>query len=207
MRVDVRDDRPGREWMRPCAARSCSTPPSARSAPAGPGGLREVADQAGYARSVVYAIFPNRAALFAALSGRHAAAILTTVAARVPEDASERQRLSTFIDAVCEWVEDEPNLYRALGAQPLAGEQADGLFDQLAAITEQMLVANLAAQQSDPAAAAPWAHAMIGAVAVASAWWQRTGTMSRPELVEHLTVMCWEGGARLPLYAAAKSNP
>lgn len=168
-------------------------------------GLREVAEQAGFARSVVYAIFPHRAALFAALSARHAVAILADVAARVPEDAPERQRLSTFIDAVCRWIEAEPNLYRALGSAPVDGvdgEEPQGIFDRLAAITEQVLATNLAAQQSDPAAAAPWAHAMIGAVAVAGAWWQRTGTMSRPELVEHLTVMCWEGGARLPLFAS-----
>jgi AcrR family transcriptional regulator len=170
-------------------------------------GLGEVAKEAGYARSVLYAVFSSRSAMLAALSKRHAEAILARATAHVAPDADDRTRLAEFIDAICEWVEREPALHRALAPQLLATDDDEsGLFNQLAAGAEAVLAANLDARGASPAAAAPWARAMIGSVAAASAWWRRHPTMSRSELVEHLTFMSWEGGERLPLFAARTAN-
>ncbi|MBA0048163.1 TetR family transcriptional regulator [Mycobacterium sp. NPDC050853] len=172
-------------------------------------GLAEVARQAGFVRSVVYAIFPSRASLLTALSQRHAAQILVKTGKKTPSDATDRQRLAAFIDSLCEWIEEEPELYRMLGGQAFVGDDdTHGLFEQLADSAELLLTMNLSAQNSETAAAGPWSRAMIGAVAASTAWWRRTGTMSRADLVEHLTVMCWEGGARLPLFnGPLRDNP
>ncbi|WP_134062760.1 TetR family transcriptional regulator [Mycobacteroides salmoniphilum] len=163
-------------------------------------GLGEVAKQAGFVRSVVYAIFPSRAALLTELSRRHAVQILLNVARSVPPEATDRQRLAAFIDSLCQWIETEPELYRALGAQAFVDDDAHGIFEELAESTETLLTVNLSTLDAKTEAAGPWSRAMIGAVAAATAWWRRTGAMSRTELVEHLTYMCWEGGARLPLF-------
>ena len=72
---------------------------------------------------------------------------------------------------------------------------------QLAIAVEHML-ASSSDSAAGRAAAAPWSRAIVGSAVTAADWWCRAGTMSRPELVEHLTALCWDGGAALPFVAA-----
>jgi AcrR family transcriptional regulator len=163
-------------------------------------GLVEVARQAGFVRSAVYAVFPTRGAMLAALSKRHAARILTNAAERTSGDAYSREQVEAFIDTLCEWIQDEPELYRALsGLSLMGGNEESGIFEELANALEIVLVTNLRALGAGTDAAAPWSRAMIGSTAAAAAWWLRTGTMSRAEFVEHLTDLSWQGGVRMPL--------
>ncbi|WP_405163478.1 TetR/AcrR family transcriptional regulator [Nocardia sp. NBC_01499] len=163
--------------------------------------LVEVARHAGFGRSAVYALFPSRNAMLAALSKRHVARIMTTLAERTRGADDPRERVSAFIDNLCAWIEDEPQLYRALSGHALmGGDDEHGIFEELADATEQVLTKNLRELGAPTDAAAPWSRAMIGSTAAAAAWWQRTATMSRAELVQHLTVLSWGGGVRMPLY-------
>ena len=49
-------------------------------------------------------------------------------------------------------------------------------------------------QGRDPAAAAPWGHAVVGLVRSAADWWLRADRpMLRSELAAHLTDLAWAG--------------
>lgn len=158
-------------------------------------GLGDVAGEAGFVRSAVYAMYPNRDALLAALSQRTAQRLLGEITTRAAGSTDLRQRMALFFDVICAWMQAEPNLYRAL-----SGDPSTSVFEQLAAAVEQMLAT---AFDSDHArlAAAPWSRAIVGSAVAAAEWWCRTGAMSREALVEHLTALCWDGGAALPFHA------
>lgn len=163
--------------------------------------LGEVATEAGYARSAVYAAFPDKAALLRALSERHAGRMLASLAPQLAEADEPVERLRFVVNAITRWVETQPGLFQALD-RDLAGPNrlAQGVFEVLAAAEEHELLAN------DPSEvmarrAGPWARAMIGAVTAAAAWWveqPRAARIPRSELVDHLTTLFWEGGIVVP---------
>ncbi|MGV0743645.1 TetR family transcriptional regulator [Mycolicibacterium sp. XJ870] len=150
-------------------------------------GIAEVAGEAGFGRSAVYAVFPNRAAILSALSQRQAGRLLTEITKRADGSTDLRRRMSLFFDVICKWMQEEPNLYRALN-----------VHEHLAGAVEAMLTASLAAGGAATAPAAPWARAIVGSATVAAEWWIRNSSMPRAELVEHLTRLCWDGGSALP---------
>ncbi|MCZ8379373.1 TetR/AcrR family transcriptional regulator [Mycobacterium sp. CPCC 205372] len=155
-------------------------------------GLVDIAAEAGFVRSAVYAIYPNREALLAALSERTAARLLSEITRRAAGSTDLRQRMALFFDVICGWISDEPNMHRAL-----SGDPATGVFEQLAAAVEVMLTSAFATDERSPAAA-PWSRAIVGSAVAAAEWWCRTGAMSRAGLVEYLTTLCWDGGSALP---------
>lgn len=158
-------------------------------------GLVDIAAEAGFVRSAVYAVYPSREALLTALSKRTAGRLLAEITRRAAGSTDLRQRMALFFDVICGWIADEPEVHRALSGDPAAG-----VFEQLAAAVEAMLTSAFAADARSPAAA-PWARAIVGSAVAAAEWWRRTGTMSRADLVEHLTALCWDGGAALPFLA------
>lgn len=161
-------------------------------------GLADVARQAGFGRSAVYAVFPNRAALLAALSERQAHRLLAEITKKASGSTDLRQRMMLFFDVICAWMHDEPNLYRAMSAHAVGDHEVSTIFDELAGAVEAMLAASLRATGADVSAAAPWARAIVGSATVTAEWWIRCSTMPRHQLVEHLTALCWDGGAALP---------
>lgn len=158
-------------------------------------GLVDIAAEAGFVRSAVYAMYPNREALLAALSERTAQRLLAEITRRAEGSTDLRQRMALFFDVICAWVADEPNLHRALGADP-----DTGVFERVAVAVEFMLTAAFESDVRTPAAA-PWARAIVGSAVAAAEWWCRTATMPRADLVEYLTALCWDGGSALPFAA------
>jgi hypothetical protein len=122
--------------------------------------------------------------------------LLGEITRRAAGSTDLRQRMALFFDVICGWIADEPNLNRALNSDP-----ATSVFEQLATAVEFML-ASSSGSADGKAAAGPWARAIVGSAVTAADWWCRTGGMSRVELVEHLTALCWDGGAALPFVAA-----
>ncbi|WP_219825432.1 TetR/AcrR family transcriptional regulator [Nonomuraea typhae] len=161
--------------------------------------MADIAREAGYARSALYAMFADRASVLTALSERHAERIYAAIADGMRLVAEPRGRFRVTLDVLCRWVEAEPHLYRVLSRHPLTDEGPDrGLFDVVSASLESLLRSTLRASGADPAPAAPWARAMVGSMAAAVEWWLREDAMSRDALVEHLTDLFWDGGAALP---------
>lgn len=158
-------------------------------------GLVDIAGEAGFVRSAVYAMYPGRDALLAELSRRTAQRLLGEITTRAAGSTDLRQRMALFFDVISAWMQAEPDLYRAL-----TGDPSTSVFEQLAGAVEQMLTTSSGSKQARRAAA-PWSRAIVGSAVSAAEWWCRAGTMPRAELVEHLTALCWDGGAALPFNA------
>ena len=156
-------------------------------------GLAEIAAEAGFVRSAVYAMFPQRSALIMALGQRTAGRLLAEITRRAAGSVDLRQRMSLFFDVIIGWIADEPNLHSALSV-----DRGAGVFEDLAASVEFLLVSSMSPEDPRVAAAAPWSRAIVGSAVTAGEWWCRSGTMTREELVGHLTALCWEGGAAMP---------
>ncbi|NLG45262.1 TetR/AcrR family transcriptional regulator [Gordonia sp. (in: high G+C Gram-positive bacteria)] len=153
-------------------------------------GLVEVAKIAGLSRSAVYAAFADRNALLDALAAREGRRIvdgLATVLATVDEP---RAQTRAAVDLLADWFETEPVLAPLLMGRLSSNEREAGSV--LGALVE-ILRAGFADRDGDQAAAEPWAHAIVGAVSSTIRWWSKTGTMSRTQVVDHLTDLIWSG--------------
>jgi len=162
----------------------------------GPGAaMAEVAAEAGYARSAVYAAFPTRTALLGALIERHAAVIMLDMFASGSAEREPRAQFEAMLDALFGWVESRPGLYWALARLP----DRPGLLDKLTEAVEAMMSTTLATADADPEAAATWARAMIGSLVGVIEWWLRgEPPLPRGTVVGYLADLNWGGGAALP---------
>lgn len=154
-------------------------------------GLAEVATEAGLTRSAVYAAFADRDALIDALAQRHAKATVARLLAIVGsiEDSYEQTRAS--VDVLAGWFEDEPVL-----APLLVGRMNRARTDRGSIIISSLvdiLRLGFTTRDTDPAPAEPWAYALVGAVSTTMDWWSRTRTLSRTEVVDHVTALIWGG--------------
>ncbi|GAC58385.1 putative TetR family transcriptional regulator [Gordonia hirsuta DSM 44140 = NBRC 16056] len=152
--------------------------------------LTQVAALAGLTRSAVYAAFADREALLSALARRHSEAIVARLQAAATLDASPREQTRAAVDILAAWFEENPELARLLDQR---GEGAAHQESYGAAAVTAVLEAGFTARGLDPAPAATWAQGLIGAVSSAVRWWMRTQTVTREELVDHLTTLIWSG--------------
>lgn len=153
-------------------------------------GLGEVAKIAGLSRSAVYAAFADRDALLDALATRQSERIVAQLGTVLSAIDDPRQQTRSAVDILAAWFEDEPVLAPVLMARlSRSGSGQGSILDALVGI----LRAGFLAREADDAAAEPWAHAIVGAVSSTVSWWSRTATMSRTEVVEHLTDLIWAG--------------
>ena len=153
--------------------------------------LVEVAREAGLTRSAVYAAFPDKDALVAALARRQTRRIIDDVAKVVGSEGDPRAQTRAAVDCLCRWVDDEPNVSAALASSMRSGAVVDDLANWL----EIVLTVGFDQLGGNPRAAGPWARAVLGAISTAVFWWARERTMSRDELVDHLTALIWSGFA------------
>ena len=153
--------------------------------------LVEVAKEAGLTRSAVYAAFPDKDALVAALARRQTRRIIDEVAKVVSSAGDPQAQTRAAVDCLCRWVDDEPSVSAALASSM----RSAAVVDDLATWLERVLAIGFDQLGGNPRAAGPWARAVLGAISTAVFWWARERTMSRDELVDHLTALIWSGFA------------
>ncbi|WP_170201264.1 TetR/AcrR family transcriptional regulator [Actinocorallia herbida] len=175
--------------------------------------LSDMARASGYARSAVYAVFPSRPAVLAALGHRHADRLMAAMLTALGGPGPAEDRFHAMLDVLFAWAEREPSLYRALArppdgpatgsparpGTPGARHQAHGygpgtLVTGLAEAIEAMLTAT----GTPPELAAPSAQAMLGSATAAIDWWLAAGAaLPRAALVTQIGSLAWHGGAEL----------
>ncbi|GAB17368.1 putative TetR family transcriptional regulator [Gordonia effusa NBRC 100432] len=156
-------------------------------------GLAEIAAAAGLTRSAVYAAFDDREALLTALAQRHSSIIVERMTQILADPTDPRAQIRASIDILARWFEDQPTVARLLFARLNAarGDQPSFVISSLVSI----LANGFTARGLDPAPAATWAHGVIGAVSATIIWWAEEQTVSRTEVVDHLTALVWGGFA------------
>jgi AcrR family transcriptional regulator len=164
----------------------------------GPGvGMDEIAAEAGTSKTVVYRHFADRAELHVAVCNRVASQLLPKLRAAMESSSHPREMVAAAIDTYLAFLEADPQLYRFVVHQSPDGPASDPINTLSDLVGEQAsAVIAVALQQagSDPAAAGPWGHGVVGLVRSAADWWLRAEhPMLRTELTAHLTDLAWAG--------------
>jgi AcrR family transcriptional regulator len=158
--------------------------------------LGDLAIAAGMSKPVLYDHFTDRLGLTAAVAGKvieteTAAAMRAVLAGGTP-----RELIARTIDVFVGFVEREPLLYAWMirGARDLPGSLADlPLALEAGNRLSAVLGSVLRDAGVDSRGAEPMALGIIGLVLSATEWWLVRRTMSRAELVEHLSGFVWGG--------------
>jgi len=155
--------------------------------------LEAIALEAGVTKPIVYARVGSRADLSDALAERLADRLLNAVSAQ--QIAPDRDGVVTVFRTVLETFgkHRELFLYVTRGTSDdtperalfLAGRSADPLGKWLAWWLER--------DGRDPAAAEPWAHAIIGMLNLVTLWWTQQRGVSAARIAEQLADLVWPG--------------
>lgn len=155
----------------------------------------DIAAEAGYARTAVYAAFPDRAALANALARRHTDRLIRLADERIAQPLPMHDLVHAVIDVVCGFVEHHADLYPLL-MQIWVGstEQPQRpLFADIADWASSALEAVMTAVGADPIPARTWGTSIAGATLLAAEDWNLRRDRSRSALVDELTALTWPG--------------
>ncbi|HEV8687874.1 MAG TPA: TetR/AcrR family transcriptional regulator [Gaiellaceae bacterium] len=157
--------------------------------------MDEIASEAGITKPILYRHFGDKDGLYEALAERYVEELSRAIRPAI-ETTSPRGRLAAGIDAYLAYIERRPERYRFLlgavdrpGASALLAEFRRGQVADCAGTAEE----NLRHAGLDPEVGELWAHCVSGMVRSAGIWWLETRSLSRAQLVEHLTALLWEG--------------
>ena len=166
----------------------------------------DIAAEAGYARTAVYAAFEDRADLASALAKRHTDGLVAS-AADIAEQAKSMQQLFYEItDLVCRFVETHTNLFPLIMQMIVSdspGSARRPLFSDIADWVTGTLETALLRVGTDPAAARTWAAATAGAALLAAEDWNARRDRPRSVLVAEITELLWPGLAAMGLDAVS----
>ena len=165
----------------------------------GPDGLalRDLARRVGVSHNAAYRHFADRADLQRAVSEHAADMLMQRIYPVLAIDAEPIEHVAAVIDAYLGMIEDEPQLYRfvvANPAEPVPGaEIAQDVRGQIGALLTTLFGERLRAEGRDSGGAEAWAHGIIGMVQTAGEWWLERRTMSRDALTNYLSALIWGG--------------
>lgn len=164
--------------------------------------MEQMATAGGVTKPILYRHFGDRDGLVATIGGQFAEELTTNLAASLTARAGPREVLDATVDSFVSFIERDPDLYRFLVQQatsrPEGTEAVAGLIETISRRVASVLADGLRAQGRDPAAADPWARGIVGMVRQSADWWLDEQSMSREQLVQHLTDLLWTGLSQSP---------
>jgi len=158
--------------------------------------MAAIAGVAGYTKPALYAAFEDKASLADALAAEVSGELALRIGSLMADDRQLPVALRGAIDAFCQFVEDEPALFRFLVQGSAGFGRSLGERRLLVSVGQQvgaLLADGLDAVGADPAPAATLGYALMGSVFMAADWWVDSRTVSRAELVDQLTVFVGSG--------------
>jgi AcrR family transcriptional regulator len=158
--------------------------------------MDELAAEAGLTKPILYAAFGDKAGLAAALAEHYLTDLLPKVLAAFDGSREPKEMVRTAIAEFIAFVEADPDVYRFL-VRGVGGAERSFIEQRLVASfglrIGDVLNAALVATGGDPRPAELWSFAILGTVLSGAEWWITRQTMSREEIVDHLTALVWGG--------------
>lgn len=159
--------------------------------------MDQLARRGGVTKPILYRHFRDRDGLIIAIVEHFAEALQGAIDESLRTTKSAKDLLESTLDAYLAFLEKETELYRFLvhhTVSPAPGMiPTSALADGIARRVAGLIGAQLKFAGMDTAAAAPWAHALVGMVHQAGDWWLEDGTMPRADLSRYLSTLIWEG--------------
>ncbi|MEU6697931.1 TetR/AcrR family transcriptional regulator [Pseudonocardia sp. NPDC046786] len=177
----------------------------------GPGvSVAQIAAAAGITKPVLYRHFTDRADLQRAVGERAAEMLMERIYPVLAVEAEPIEHVAAVIDAFLGGVEDEPQLYRFVVANPAepapGAEIVEDVRGRIGALLATLIGERLRADGRDSGGAEVWALGLIGLVQAAGEWWLDRRTMSRDALTNYLSALIWGGIAGVAGLDAPTAN-
>ncbi|MFP5068584.1 TetR family transcriptional regulator [Pseudonocardia nantongensis] len=177
----------------------------------GPGvSVAQIAASAGITKPVLYRHFADRADLQRAVGEAAAEMLMERIYPVLAVEAEPIEHVAAVIDAFLHGIEDEPQLYRFVVANPAepapGAEIVEDVRGRIGALLATMIGERLRAEGRDSGGAEPWAQGLIGMVQSAGEWWLDRRTMSREALTNYLSALIWGGIAGVAGIDAPTAN-
>lgn len=163
--------------------------------------MDELAAEAGITKPILYSHFGDKAGLALTLAERTAEELTAAITAALDQRQPPSEVVRSAIAAFCDFVEREPALYRFLVRWALTDPFAAGSGLASGIAREIAIVLGDALRQAGEATAPaePWAHAIVGMSFAGVEWWLDRQSMSKEELVDHVSRLMWGGLAGVGL--------
>lgn len=160
--------------------------------------MREIAQEAGVTKPIVYRAFGDREGLTRAIADRFAAELADDLQRAIEHAPDDRARVRGAIDAYVSFIESDPSVIRFLIDRSLdsvaeSGVAMSGFVRRVGQLITQAIGDALRQRGLDSGIAEPWAYAIVGAVHLAGDWWLERRPMPREQLVDDLTALIWDG--------------
>ena len=159
--------------------------------------LETIAIEAGVTKPIVYARVGGRNDVADALAVRLSDRLIAAASVAVDGRPFGRETLAALIEANLLTVADhrELFLYVTGGTTGESPKRTLYLAERSTAPMAQQLVRWRTRQGLDPAAALPWAYAVVGMLHLVSLWWLSETDRSAQQLADHLAELLWSGFA------------
>ncbi len=159
--------------------------------------MEQMAAAGGVTKPILYRHFGDRDGLVATIGAEFADQVAADINASLVADAGARQLLEQTIDSFVSFIERDPDLYRFLvqnvSRRDESGQTVSGLIEGVSLGVADVMAARLDAAGRDTTPAAPWSFGIVGMVHQSADWWLEHQTMTRAELVGHLSDLLWNG--------------
>ncbi|WP_169590140.1 TetR family transcriptional regulator [Antrihabitans stalactiti] len=154
----------------------------------------DIATEAGFARTAIYAAFADRPTLVHELAERHTQRIILQANEILAQPRPVKELLAELIDLISGFVEDNSRLHFLL-MQAFYVDEPSGhgrpLFTRTADWATLVFEALFDRLGADPALVRSWASATVGAILLAAEDWSANSTTDRARLVDNLTAFLW----------------
>lgn len=172
--------------------------------------MRAIAAAAGVTKPILYRYFGDKGGLYQALADRYLGPLIGGVRQALAGTTLPQERVRATVDAYLRFIEAQPQVYRflvhrAFFEQPEAHTAVSAAIYRLGSEVGATLRDVLGLEGPPAIAAEALGHGIVGMVHVTGDWWLENRSLTREELVDHLTTMLSGGldGFREQLSAAA----
>lgn len=161
-----------------------------------------IAAEAGITKPILYRHFGDKGGLYRALAERHIDQLLERLRVALSTRGGLRARTRATIDAYLASVEERPQVYRflmerAAVEEPRVRGQVEGFVRRFGDELAAGIRAEPELGEVDQRRALMWAHAIAGMVQSTGDWWLDHPEIPRPDVVDELVTLLWDGFAGL----------
>ena len=160
--------------------------------------MRAIAAAAGVTKPILYRYCGDKGGLYGALADRYLGPLIGAVRSALIGVHNPNDRVRATVDAYLRFISEQPQIYRflihrAFVEQPAAQSAVSAAIRRLGSEVGQALREELDVPEQAGVAAEALGHGIVGMVHVAGDWWLESQTLTREELVDHLTALLTAG--------------
>lgn len=156
--------------------------------------IAQIAAEAGVAKPRLYRHFEDKADLMSGVQQYISQLLWERLSAALDPTDAPRHLVRTSLDAFLAVVDEHPNAFRLMllptsAMSPATAERVLEDGRKIGDVLSSLIAGQLRTLGADVASAEPLGHALAGAVGASTLWWLEHRSISKDELIEHLSTV------------------